>query len=167
MTPREAIAQLARVATTIDGIREAQYPAEGQTPKYPSLVLLWGETTIAYQSTEQYWSTQVRALLWGETTIASQSTEQYWSMQVRGLLLTGLTNELKHHVAEVDPLIAKVADKFSAGNFDGFTLRTANGEMCDGCQLTSATPASLITYSGQDHYGANLIFSIELRRFYS
>lgn len=142
MTPTEAIAQLAIVATTIDGIREAQYPAEGQTPKYPSLVLLWGETTIVYQS-----------------------TEQYWSMQVRGLLLTGLTNELKHHVAEVDPLIARIADKFSAGNFDGFTLRTANGEMCDGCQLTSATPASLITYSGTDHYGANLIFSIELRRF--
>ena len=144
MTPTEAIEQLAIVATTIDGIREAQYPATGQTPKYPSLVLLWGETSIVYQS-----------------------TEQYWSMSVRGLLLTGLVNELKHHVAEVDPLIAKVADKFSAGNLDGFTLRRTDGEMCDGCQLTGVEPSSLISYGGTDHYGANLTFSIELRRFYN
>lgn len=142
MLPTEALEQLAAVALTVDGIREAQYPAKGQAPKYPSIVLLWGDTTMQYQS-----------------------TEQYWSMDVRGLLLTGLTNETKHHVAEVDPLIAKLADKFSSGNFDGFTLRRANGDMVDGCQLVAATPSSLISYGGQEHYGANLTFHIELRRF--
>lgn len=142
MTPTEAIAQLALVLATVEGIREAHYPARALAPKYPGVALLWGETAIAYQS-----------------------TEQYWSIRVRGLLMTGLVNDTKHHVAEVDPLIARVADAFGAGNFDGFTLRRANGDMVDGCQLTAVAPSSEITYAGQQHYGAELTFSIELRRF--
>jgi len=142
MLPTDALAQMATVAATVTGLREAQYPATGQTPKYPSLVLLWGDSEITHFA-----------------------TEQYWDFNVRGLLLTGLVNETRHHVAEVDPLIAANADKLSPANPDGFLLRRSNGDICDGCQLVNATASSLIEYGGQQHYGANLTFNVKLRRF--
>lgn len=142
MLPTEALAQLAVVAAAVDGIREAQYPAKGQAPKYPGIAILWRDTPIVYQS-----------------------TEQYWSMSVTGLLMTGLVNDTHRHVAEVDPLIAPLVDTFSSGNFDGFTLRKSNGDMVDGCQLVSVVPSSEITYAGLTHYGAVLTWQIELRRF--
>lgn len=141
MTPTEALEQMAVVAAGVDGLREAQYPATGKAPKYPSLVLLWDTTTNEYFS-----------------------TEQYWDMGVRGLLLTGLFNEQRHHIGEVDPLIAGLVDVFSAGNQDGFLLKRSNGDICDGCQLVSADLGG-IEYSGQVHYGATLTFNVKLRRF--
>lgn len=142
MEPIDAITQLGVVAAQVAGLREVQYPAKGLPPKYPGMALLWGETTLAYQS-----------------------TEQYWDMNVRGLLMTGLVNDTKHHIAEVDPLIQLIASAFSAGNFDGFTLRMANGDMCDGCQLVTVNAGQEIGYAGLQHYGAELIFNIKLRRF--
>ena len=142
MTPTEAIEQLGRVAAEVAGLREVQYPAKGLPPKYPGMALLWGETTIEYQS-----------------------TEQYWDMTVRGLLMTGLVNDTHHHIAEVDPLIPLIASAFSAGNFDGFTLRMANGDMCDGCQLLTVSASSEIGYAGLQHFGAELLFNIKLRQF--
>lgn len=142
MEPTDAIAQLGIVAAQVAGLREVQYPAKGQPPKYPGMALLWGETHLEYQS-----------------------TEQYWDMNVRGLLMTGLVNDTKHHIAEVDPLIALLASAFSAGNFDGFVLMRSDGDHCDGCQLVTVNPSSEIGYAGLLHYGAELIFNIKLRRF--
>lgn len=142
MTPDEAAAQIAAVVVAGDiGIREAQYPATGKTPKYPSLVLLIDNAALTYQS-----------------------TEQYWEIGVRGMLLTGLFNEQRHHIGEVDPLIAPLVDLFDASNLDGFLLRTAGGDRVDQCQITSVELGG-ISYSGQDHYGATITWSVSLRRF--
>lgn len=151
MTPDEAAAQIAAViraaalasnqGAPLFGLREAQYPAKGQTPKYPSLVLLIDNAALTYQS-----------------------TQQYWELGIRGLFLTGLFNEQRHHIGEVDPLIAPLVDLFDASNLDGFLLRTAGGDRVDQCQITSVELGG-ISYSGQDHYGATITWSVSLRRF--
>lgn len=142
MTPDEAAAQIAAVVLAGNiGIREAQYPAKGTPPKYPGLVLLWDNATLTYMS-----------------------TEQYWDFNVRGLLLAGLFNEQRHHIGEVDPLLASLVDLFDAGNLDGFLLKRSNGDICDGCQITSIELGG-ISYAGLDHYGATITWNVQLRRF--
>ena len=142
MLPTEALEQIVVVCSTIDEIRHCRYPAPSTISSYPYLVVLMGEGNLAFQS-----------------------TEQYWSFTARGLLLTGLVNDLKKHVSSIDPLIAKVVDKFSSGNFNGFTLRRENGDIVDGCQVTSFAGSQVIDYAGHQHYGAVINLSIELRRF--
>lgn len=142
MTPDEACEQIKAVVLAGDiGIREAHYPAKGTPPKYPGLVILWDSASLEYMS-----------------------TEQYWTIGVRGLLLTGLFNDQRHHIGDVDPLLASLVDLFDAGNLDGFLLRRSNGDICDGCQITSIELGG-IGYAGLDHYGATITWSIQLRRF--
>lgn len=142
MTPDEAAAQIAAVVVAGDiGIREAHYPAQAKPPKYPGLVLLLDDAAMTYQS-----------------------TEQYWEIVVRGLLLTGLFNEQRHHIGEVDPLLAPLVDLFDASNLDGFLLRTAGGDRVDQCQIVSASLGG-ISYAGLDHYGATILWNVSLRRF--
>jgi len=153
MTPDEAadrtaaVIRAAALASTqgdpLFGLREAQYPAKGQTPKYPSLVLLIDNAELDYFS-----------------------GEQHWEISVRGLLLTGLFNEQRHHIGEVDPLIAPLVDLFDASNPDGFLLKRSNGDICDGCLVTGVQLGG-IGYGGQDHYGATITWNVKLRRFAS
>ena len=143
MLPTEAMTRIAAYAATAAGVRAAHYPAPGRIDKMPALVLLWGETTIDYQS-----------------------TEQYWDMQVRGLLLTGLATDTPQQVGAVDPLIARIVDQFSAAaNYAGFVLSGTDGDRVDQCLVRTVTPASLVEYAGQSYYGATLTWSVLMRRF--
>lgn len=141
MLPTEALAEIASVSGAALGLRESSYPAKGLPPKYPGLVILWGEAAIQYQS-----------------------TEQYWVMQVRGLLMTGLTNDSHHHVNEVDPLVVKIVDTFAPGTA-AFSLRKANGDQVDTCMVTSVSASQEIGYAGLQHYGAIINWEVQMRRF--
>lgn len=142
MEPTTALARIAHYAGEALGIRDARYPATGLPPKYPGLVILMGATTLDYMSGEQYWA----------------------PMEARGLLMTGLVNDTKHHVAEVDPLIARLVDAFSAGT-RAAVLETDDGDRVDNCLIRAVEPSQQIGYSGHDHYGAVITWHVYLRRF--
>ena len=142
MTPTEAAEQIATVAATCAGLKGAHYPPPGRITKTPVLVLLWSDTTNEYMS-----------------------TEQYWNFNVRGLLLGALANDTPYVVAEVDPLITPLVDLFDAGNLDGFLLKRPNGDICDGCQITSVQLGQEIAYAGHTYYGAVINWNVQLRRF--
>ena len=144
MGPTEAASQIAAVAQQVLGIRDAIYPATGLPPKYPGMAILLGETTIEYFS-----------------------TEQHWQMQVRGLLMTGLVNDTKHHVNEVDPLLVRLVDAFAPTGPGGgnFSLWRADGEHVDACVLGAINAGIEITYGGLVHYGAEILWNVAFRRF--
>lgn len=136
-------ALIADRAANAAGLREALYPATGLPPKYPGMVAIMGETTIEYFS-----------------------TEQRWIMQVRGLLMTGLTTDTKRNVNEVDPLIVKIVDAFAAAP-DPFVLVDPDDadNRTDMCLLSTVLGGQAIDYAGAQHYGAELRWTVDFRRF--
>jgi hypothetical protein len=144
MLPTEALRRIALFAGQVDGIREAFYPVRAQPPQYPGLALLMGPVVLDYMSTEQHWS----------------------PMEARGLLMTGLVNDTKKHVAEVDPLIAPLVDMFAAGNRAAI-LDIGDGDRVDSCLIRSVEPSQEIGYAGHSHFGAVVIWHVYMRRFNS
>lgn len=142
MGPTEAMAQIATVCQTVLGLRDAIYPARALPPKYPGMVLMAGPTSIVYGS----------------------GTEQYWTMQVRGLLMTGLVNDTKAHVNQVDPLLVLIVDAFAPPS-QNFSLWTASGDHGDACALSTINAGQAIDYAGLQHYGAELLWDVNFRRF--
>jgi hypothetical protein len=145
MGPTEAVERIAALAQEVLGLREAVYPAKGTPPKYPGMVLMLGETSIVY----------------------AFGTEQEWHLQVRGLLMTGLTNDTRHHVNEVDPLLVKLVDAFApnANGGGNFSLWTPGGDHADTCVLGTINAGQEIGYAGLIHYGAELVWDVVFRRF--
>jgi hypothetical protein len=142
MDPITALTRIAAYAGQVDGIRESFYGHRALPPQYPGLVVLMGATVLDYASTEQHWS----------------------PMEARGLLMTGLVNDTKKHVAEVDPLIAPLVDAFGAGTSGAILLGT-DGDMADSCLIRSIEPSQEIGYAGHAHYGAVITWHVYCRRF--
>jgi hypothetical protein len=142
MEPSTVCRLIAERAGTAAGLKESLYPARGLAPKYPGLVVILGESAIQYMS------------------------EQSWQVRVRGLLMTGLVNDTKHHVNEVDPLIVKIIDAFSSQPTP-FRLVDADGDGSDACILSAFNGGQEIGYGGQVHYGAELFWDVSFRRFFN
>lgn len=144
MDPVTALTRLAAYAGAVDGIRESFYGYRALPPQYPGLVVLMGPVLLDYAGTEQHWS----------------------PMEARGLLMTGLVNDTKKHVAEVDPLIAPLVDAFSART-RAATLEGTDGDRVDSCLIRSIEPSQEIGYAGHAHYGAVVTWHVYFRRFAS
>lgn len=142
MLPTEALRRIAAYAGAVDGIRESFSGYRALPPQYPGLVVLMGPIVLDYMSTEQHWS----------------------PMEARGLLMTGLVNDTKRHVAEVDPLIAPLVDAFGAGT-NAAILLGDDGDMVDSCLIRAVEPSQEIGYAGHSHYGAVITWHVFFRRW--
>ena len=141
MLPTDALAQLARYAGEVVGLR-AHYPATA-TAVAPCLILFWSETAVEEPST------------------------QTWLMTVKGQLLMARKGNTSGEIVTADALITPIVDRFSVNAADrsAYHLRTADGGSVDYCRVTRIEPSLGIFYAGHDYYGAELYFGIKLRRF--
>lgn len=142
MLPTTALAQLAYYAGRVTGLK-AEYPAP-PTPVPPSLAIYWDETAI------------------------SEMDEQTWLMSVKGQFAgSALKGNPRGEILRADPYIALIADAFSpnAADRSAYFLRSATDTGVDYCRLARVAPSQVITYAGHEYYGAELFWSIKLRRF--
>ncbi len=142
MLPTTALTQLATYADTVLGVR-AYYPAP-PTVVAPALVLFWDETDV------------------------SEMDEQTWLMSVKGHLMVAETGNTKGEIMRADPLIAQIADAFSpnaAVPRNAYHLRSTTDTGVDYCRFVRVVPSQVIGYAGHSYYGAELFWSIKLRRF--
>lgn len=142
MLPTTALTQLAFYAGLVTGLT-THYPMP-PTIAGPSLVLYWDETDV------------------------SEMDEQTWLMAVKGHLMVAETGNTKGEVLRADPFIAQIADAFSpnaAPPRDAYHLRSATDPGVDYCRFVRVVPSQVIGYAGHSYYGAELFWSIKLRRF--
>ena len=142
MLPTTALAQLAAYAGQVTGLRTS-YPAP-PTITAPHLVIFWDETDI------------------------EEMDEQVWLMTVKGQLMTALTGNTTGEILKADPLIARIVDAFSANSApprSAYHLRTPTDPGVDYSRLVRVNPSQVIGYAGNLYYGAELFWSIKLRRF--
>lgn len=142
MLPTDALDRLAVYANKVTGI-VAHYPAP-PTIKTPALVLFWDETTV------------------------SEMDQQTWLMVIKGHLMTADTGNPIGEIRKTDPLIAMIADAFSPNNADrsAYHLRSDSDPIgLDYCQFNRVIPSVIIPYAGHMYYGAELFWTIKLRRF--
>jgi hypothetical protein len=104
-------------------------------------------------------------LFWDVTTL-SEMSEQTWLMTVKGQMLMSLKGNTQGEIRAADSLIAPLADAFSANVSprDAYHLRDG-ADGVDFCQLQRIVPSLWVGYAGHDYYGAEVYFSIKLRRF--
>jgi hypothetical protein len=143
MLPTTALTQLAYYAGQVTGL-VAHYPAPPDAIAAPALVVFWDETDI------------------------SEMDEQTWLMSVKGQLMVALTGNTKGEILRADPLIARIADAFSpnaAAPRNAYHLRSATDPGVDYCRFVRVVPSQVIGYAGHAYYGAELFWSIKLRRF--
>lgn len=142
MLPTTALTQLAYYAGQVTGLK-ASYPAP-PTVTAPHLVLFWDETDL------------------------DEMDEQTWLMSVKGQLMCSLTGNTTGEILRADPFIARIADAFSANGprpRNAYHLRSATDPGVDYCRLVRVIPSQVIGYAGHTYYGAELFWSIKLRRF--
>lgn len=146
MTPPEAAAQIAaRViadsAVQAAGLKSAHYPAPGHLPALPTLVLWWNAFEFA------------------------QSSEQRWVVRIRGVIFTAEDPpDVPGDIVAVDSLVVPIVDVFDASaHMDNFTL----GYRADGCEVIEGELSKRIPYNGKDHYGGEIFWRVQLRRFAS
>lgn len=141
MLPTTALARLAHYAGLVTGLK-ADYPAPA-TVAAPALVLFWDETQI------------------------SEMSEQVWLMQAKGQLMVAQKGNTSGEIARADRFIAPLVDAFSPNAADkgAFWLRTDDGDRVDFCQVARVVPSLEIGYAGHSYYGAELYWSIKLRRY--
>ena len=143
MLPETALAQVAYYAGQVTGLK-ATYPAP-PTLTPPQIVIFWDETDI------------------------SEMDEQTWLMSVKGQLYgSSLTGNTTGEILRAEPLVVQIADAFSPNSApprNAYHLRTETDPGVDYCRLVRVVPSQVFTYAGHQYYGAELYWSIKLRRF--
>ena len=142
MLPETALTQLAYYAGQVVGLA-AHYPAPPNIAG-PSLVIFWDETDV------------------------SEMDEQTWLMSVKGQLMVSQVGNTKGEVLRADPMIARIADAFSSNAApprNAYHLRSATDPGVDYCRFVRVIPSQVIGYAGHSYYGAEVFWSIKLRRF--
>ena len=107
-------------------------------------------------------------LFWDETVIEHAADSQTWLMTVRGQLLTAAFGDSLVEVPKVDPVLADLVDLFDASNPGAFLLEAAgSAERASHCLVTRLVPSAFIAYMSDvpNHYGAEIFWSVKLRRF--
>jgi hypothetical protein len=141
--PEVALARVAYYAGQVTGLK-ADYPAP-PTLTPPQIVIFWDETDL------------------------EEMDEQVWLMRVKGQLYgSAMTGNVKGEILRADPFIVKLADAFSPNSApprNAYHLRSATDPGVDYCRLTRIVPSQVLGYAGGSYYGAELYWSIKLRRF--
>lgn len=148
MTPPEmALAIAVRTLAGVQslGLRSAHYPAIGNLPALPTLVVTWQ----TFQNVQG---------------MGEARRIDYF----RGRLFTGFADsngdliQVDDQIATVDDLVLPICDVFDANaHQDNFTL----GGQVDGCTCESGELNKGIPYAGQTYFGGELFWTVQSRHF--
>lgn len=133
--------------SAVDGVGAAHYPAPDTLNRYPEVVLYWGsdvDTTIEWKGSQGLWLPAIKAQVMGPRTGDSTPKE----------------------FAVIDNLLTPIVDAFDTGPDGGGVSRVLPdlpGHV-DHVDIVRLRPTLLINYAGHVHYGAELYFSVKMRR---
>lgn len=135
------IANRVFAATQSLGMESTHYPAPGELPVFPTMVLFWQDVDVA------------------------ESNEQILIMTFRGDLFTAL-EVVEEQISEVDPFVVPIIDAFSANlNRANYHLQRPDGDRVEQCYVTRAELSIPISYNGKQHYGGRVFWRVKVRRF--
>ena len=148
MTPPEMATEIAArslAAAQSLGLRSAHYPAPGNLPALPTLVVSW----MSFETTQGM-------------------GEQYRTDRFRGRIFTANADSsgnpiaVEGQISEVDDLVLPIVDAFDAtAHRANFTIdNQVDGCTCDTGELNKGIP-----YAGQTYYGGELFWTVQSRHF--
>lgn len=127
------------------GLASAHYPAPGNLPTLPTLIVLLDNGTV------------------------DEMNQQIVLPVYRGLLFTAL-DAIESQISDVDPMIQPLIDAFSPNaNRANYRLQMATpdtdgGVQVDYCRVERFEASIPIPYNGQTHYGARIWWGVKVRR---
>jgi hypothetical protein len=141
VTPQTVAAEIAArtlVAVQAAGLKSAHYPAPGQMPSLPTLIVYLGDDQVTYGM-----------------------GEQYHELTFTGELFTEPGTDVAAAITVIDGLSVLAMDAWDpTGNRQNYLME---GRV-DGCAITSARFRVPIFYLDRYHYGTVLTWTASLRR---
>jgi hypothetical protein len=141
----DEIAKRSYAALSSAGLLSAHYPAPGNLPTLPTLVVLLDSGTV------------------------TEASEQYLMLTYRGLLFTSM-DAIDSQISDVDPLILPLIDAFSPNAHRAnyrlqLTTPDTDGALgVDYCRVERFEASVPVPYNGQTHYGARIWWGVKVRR---
>ena len=142
VTVPEIITAMAGVIRTVDGVNACHYPA-------PQKITFKCEVVL-------YWGGQV------PTNISMDMNQRMWQPYVRAHILTPMKGNTPAEFAVIDNLITPIVDAFDTGT--ATQVMPSLGGAVNRCQVVDILGSQQIDYAGNQHYGAEIIWSIKFHR---